>query len=56
MGYALALGALPKQLLVGERILREKILAPLIKSCTAIADTDPRFTEARKCAVISITR
>lgn len=56
MGYALAFGALPRQLLGGVNVVREQVLDPLIQSCTAIVGTDPRFTEARKCALASITR
>ena len=56
MGHALAIGGLPLQLLGGAGILRGQILDPLMKNCTAIHDNDPRFTEARKCAVIAITR
>ena len=53
MGFALGLGGLPKPLLVG--YLRA-VLDPLMKSCLNIKNCDSRYTEARRDAVLSITR
>lgn len=51
MGYSLALGGLPKSLLVGGQL--GVVLDALIKSCS---DMTPIFGEARRDAVCSITR
>lgn len=51
MGYSLALGALPKSLLVGGEL--GVVLDSLIQSCS---DMTPIFGEARRDAVRSITR
>lgn len=51
MGYSLALGGLPKSLLVGGQL--GVVLDSLMKSCS---DMSPKFGEARRDAVCSITR
>ena len=53
MGFSLALGGFPKALLAGR--LRD-VLEPLLKSCCDIQGSEPKFAEARRDAVLSITR
>lgn len=53
MGFSLALGVFPKPLLAGH--LRD-LLDPLMKSCSDVKGWQPKFTEARRDAVRSISR
>ena len=53
MGYALALGSFPRPLLRGQ--LRV-VLDPLMSSCQVTQDAERQFAEARRNAVLAITR
>lgn len=54
MGYALALGGLPRILLVGQF---RAVLDPLVESCQLGGDRNQvKFAEARRDALKAITR
>lgn len=53
MGYSLALGGLPRALLCGK--LRT-VLDPLVQSCQVTSAGEAKFPEARRTALIGITR
>lgn len=53
MGFSLALGGLPKSLLVGRL---DHVMHHLTGCVTNIKGTDPKFVEARRDAIRAITR
>ena len=53
MGFSLALGGLPKSMLVGRL---DHVMHHLTGCATNIKGTDPKFVEARRDAIRAITR
>lgn len=54
MGYCLALGGLPRPLLVGGQL--RVVLDSLMRSCSDSGPSEAKFAEARRDAICSITR